>query len=124
MEILRKRDQDAAVDADGVLVTAPEFVLIGGFEIPAKPMLGGAPEHEVERGLGANGVGRRSGLSGVNPLRAGTGHKLDFPGKRPGLFEEQIGAPLGGVPAEERCDAGFEFEPVFYRGELHGGGWT
>ena len=37
---------------------------------------------------------------GVNPLRAGAEHKLDFFGQGPWLFEQKVGIPLRGVTGE------------------------
>jgi len=102
-----------------MLVARPEFVLVSRFEIPTEAMLAGAPEHEVEHRLGADGVAGRAGFPGVNPLGTGASHKLDFLREAPGLFEKQIGAPFGRVAAEERCDSGFEFEPMCDRSDLY-----
>jgi uncharacterized membrane protein YkgB len=113
-------DEKSAADAKRLFMAVGERVVPGGFEVPTEFVPVRGPEHEIEGGFAGEGVGAFAVLARVLPFRADAGHELGLARKRPGLFEEQVGIPLGRAGAEERGDASLELKPVLNGREFDG----
>ena len=113
-------DEQAATDAQGPLVATREAVVVGGLEVPTEPMSGGGPEHEVEGDFTGEGICGDTGLAGMNPFGAKAEHKLKFFGDGPGLLEEKVGIPFGGMAGGGWSNTGLEFQPVLDWCHLNG----
>jgi hypothetical protein len=57
----------------------------------------------------------------MNPLGTEAEHELDLAGDGPGLLEEQVRIPFGGVMAKIRGYTEFEFQPVLNRSDFDSG---
>jgi hypothetical protein len=81
-------------------------------------MFAGWPEHKVCRYLSSYRVTPSSILLEVNPLRANSEHKFRLPRHSLRFLEEQVGIPFLSIAGVEGRNTCFEFQPVFYRGNL------
>jgi hypothetical protein len=97
-------------------------VFVSRFEIPTEPVLTGRPKHEISHGFCAHGIRFYSELVGVIPFRTDAKHKFHLRRNVPGLLEQKVGSPFGGMSPEEGGGAEFQFKPVFYRRDLDGNG--
>lgn len=100
-------------------MVSSEAVIERWLQEPVETMFAVWPEHEIRRDFRGYGVGPSTALFEVNPLRADAQHEFRFSRQRPPLLEKQVGIPFRGSTGEEGRNACFEFEPVFYRLDLH-----
>src|SRR6185312_5466791 len=104
--------QQANAHGQGLRMAVAEIEAITRLHVPADVPVPPRPEHEIQSGLRAEGVGCPAGAERVRPGGAHTRHELHRVGQSVRFLEQEVGVPFRLAVAEQGCDARFDFEYI------------